>query len=444
MSQAALNLPLSSASRRDVFIRLSVMMFLQFFVWGAWYVSTGTFMSAAGMGDYGWAPYTLNPIAAMIAPFFLGLIADRFFASQRVLALMHLLGGLAMFAMPAAARSGPGPFLWLIFIHCLFYMPTINLTNSIAFANLADQEKQFPYIRVFGTAGWIVANLVISGIHADSAVTQYYVAGGAAVLLAVFSLALPHTPPPSKGKKASIGEIVGLDALTLFKSRSFAVFALCSFLISIPLAAYYGYAARMVGTILSVKLGRTDNLPSTATMSVGQGAEVVFMLVMPLFFARLGVKWMLAIGMLSWVVRYGLFALGAPAPMLWVVVIGIALHGLCYDFFFVTGFIYTDKRADKRIRGQAQGLLVLLTYGLGLGIGGYVSGLVFNHTVGAATGAAALPLYQKFWLYPAAFAAVVFLFFVAMFKDDSKEPPIELESVIARAEAQSPLPGTGA
>ncbi len=415
-------LPLQSTPA-DVQVRLSLMMFLEFFIWGAWYVTMGTFMTERGMSaKIGWA-YTLCPLAAMISPFFLGMIADRYFSSERVLAVMHLLGGLAMLAAPLAAGAGAMAFLGVILLHALFYMPTINLTNSIAFANLSNSEKQFPMIRVFGTLGWIAAGLTISFIGADRSATQFHVTAAAALLLAGISLVLPHTPPPSKGKVATAGEIMGLDALGLLKHRSFAVFAISSFLICIPLAAYYSFAARMVGD-----MGK----PVGSTMTIGQGAEVAFMLIMPLCFARLGVKWMLAIGMFAWVARYGLFAAAAPSGVMWMIVAGIALHGLCYDFFFVTGFIYTEKRAAKAIRAQAQGLIVLLTYGLGLGIGAYLAGELFNNIVGAAKGPAALPLYQKFWMWPCLFAAGVLVLFTLLFRDDSHEPPIGPESTEPR------------
>jgi nucleoside transporter len=440
MNETVLNsqasLPAGQTST-DVKIRLSIMMFLEFFIWGAWYVSMGPYMAARGMSDsdIGTA-YTLSPIGAIIAPFFLGLIADRFFSSERVLAVMSLLAGVAMLAVPAvAAKSGAGAFLWLILLHCICFMPTINLTNSVAFANLADQEKQFPLIRVFGTAGWIVANWTISLMGATTSATQFYITGGAAIALAAFSLVLPHTPPPSKGKKVSVGEIVGIDALKMFKSRSFAVFAICSFLISIPLAAYYNYAGRMINDILTVRDPAATTHPTTAWMSIGQAAEVLFMLVMPLFFRRLGVKWMLALGMFSWVVRYALFAAGAPHALLWVAMIGVALHGLCYDFFFVTGFIYTDKRAPKEIRGQAQGLLVLLTYGMGLGIGGKLVGELGQHIFGAATDAATrLSLFRQFWIWPCAFAAGVLVIFTLLFRDDSNEPPLAVVPAAAETE----------
>jgi nucleoside transporter len=394
-----------------VTISLSIMMFLEFFVWGAWYVTMSTFMTQQRMTSaIGWA-YMLCPIAAIISPFFLGLIADRFFASERVLAVLTILGGAVMFLVPAASHD-MHLFLLVILVHALCYMPTLGLTNTIAFANMTNQEKQFPLVRVFGTLGWIVAGLIISFLGVDKTATPFLLAGGAAVIMGVFSLFLPHTPPPAKGKQSSIGQILGVDALSLLKRPSFLVFALASFLICIPLAAYYSFAGRLVND-----LGK----PVGSTMSIGQAAEVIFMLLMPLFFARLGVKWMLAVGMLSWVLRYALFAAGAPHSVFWMIITGIALHGMCYDFFFVTGFIYTDKKASKEIRGQAQGLLVLITQGLGLGIGAYLTGDYFNRTVGAATGAAALPLYPKFWWSCAGFALIVLIIFVAAFRDDSNQ-----------------------
>lgn len=399
---------------------LSAMMFLEFFVWGAWYVTMSTFMTEEGMASkIGWA-YMLCPIAAIISPFFLGMVADRYFSSERVLAVLMLLGGAVMFLVPGAADRGVTPFLGVILLHALCFMPTLGLTNSIAFANMTNQEKQFPLVRVFGTLGWIVAGLLISFMGVDKTDMPFKLAGGAAVLMGLFSFALPHTPPPAKGKKASVGEILGVDALQLFRSRSFVVFAVASFLICIPLAAYYNYAGRMVNDF---------NRSVAGWMSIGQATEVVFMLLMPLFFARLGVKWMLAVGMLAWVARYALFAVGAPSSTFILIVLGIALHGLCYDFFFVTGFIYTDKRATKDIRGQAQGLLVLITQGLGLGIGAFLTGELFNRTVGTATGVAALTRYPQFWWVCAGFALVVLVLFVLLFRDDTKSATVEVPSV---------------
>jgi nucleoside transporter len=305
----------------------------------------------------------------------------------------------------------------MLLIHMLAYMPTLGLTNTVAFHAMTNSEKQFPLVRVFGTLGWIAAGLIISLVlKADKTATPFMLGGGAALFLGIFSFVLPHTPPPAKGKAARVGEILGADALSLFRSPSFTVFAIASFFICIPLAAYYGWAGRMVADFDRSVAG---------WMTIGQGAEVVFMLLMPLFFARLGVKWMLAVGMLSWVVRYALFAFGAPTSAFALIVLGIALHGMCYDFFFVTGFIYTDKRATKEIRGQAQGLLVLITQGLGLGIGAKIMGRLFDGTVGTATGPAARSLYPKFWWACAAFALVVLVIFVLLFRDDSKDQVVE-------------------
>ncbi len=413
--------PELSHTPRGALPLLSIMMFLEFFIWGAWYVTTSTFMTEAKMAPKIGLAYTLCPLAAIISPFFLGMVADRFFASEKVLGVLQILAGLMMFLVPSAAQRGSGPFLLVILCHALFYMPTLGLTNTIAFANLTNQEKQFPLIRVFGTLGWIIAGIIISAMGVDKTATPYLLAGGAAVLMGLFSFVLPHTPPPAKGKKASIGDILGVKALELFKNPSFVVFAIASFLICIPLAAYYNYAGRMVNDLQK---------PVAATMSVGQGAEVVFMLLMPLFFARLGVKWMLAVGMLAWVTRYALFAIGAPDAIFPLVVLGIALHGICYDFFFVTGFIYTDSKASKDIRGQAQGLLVLITQGLGLGIGAFLTGELFNDIVGETSGADALQRYPKLWWICGGFALMVLIGFVAFFHDrvratDAEPPSID-------------------
>ncbi len=426
-------------------IGLSVMMFLQFFVWGAWYVTVGNYMKAHGMFDQvGWA-YTVAPIAAIVSPFFLGFIADRYFPSERVLAALHLLGAVAMFLVPTAASIGPTAFILMLLVHTLCYMPTLGLTNTLAFHNIDDQEKEFPVVRVFGTIGWIVANVTVGTVFgADYSEAQFYITGVAGVVLGLFSFALPHTPPPSAGKKVTIREIAGLDTLALLKERSFAVFIVGSFLICIPLAAYYAFAPVYAG-----KVGFTS---PASTMSFGQGSEIVFMLLMPLFFARLGVKWMLFVGMAAWVVRYGLFAAANDGNMYMLVFLGILLHGICYDFFFVTGFIYTDKKCTKEMRGQAQGFLVLVTQGLGLGIGAQLMNrLVGYYTpqeakdLGAQSAAlakeafamtdqkAAKPLFdqadalaaqasqlmdwQMIWLIPCVAAAIVMILFGLLFND---------------------------
>jgi nucleoside transporter len=294
----------------------------------------------------------------------------------------------------------------------LAYMPTLGLSNTVAFHAMTNSEKQFPLVRVFGTLGWIVANIIVSRfMEADKLATQFYVTGVAGVALGVLSIFLPHTPPPAKGQPVSASSILGLDSLQLLRSPSFAIFIISSFLICIPLAAYYAYAPVFVDALAFKN--------PAFTMSFGQMSEVFFMLVMPLFFARLGVKYMLLVGMLAWVVRYGLFAAGAPGSVHWMAIVGILLHGICYDFFFVTGFIYTDKKAGNQIRAQAQGFLVLVTQGLGMLIGAQISGQIFNRVV-TGEGETLMKNWQQFWLIPCIAAAVVMVLFFLLFRDDTR------------------------
>lgn len=350
-------------------IKLSIMMFLQFFIWGSWYVTAPNYLGTIGFGatDFGWT-YSVGPIAGMISPFFVGMIADRFFAAQRVLAAMHIAGAALMFFATTMMKGGasPGAINWVFFGYMLTYFPTLALTNTLALKNMTNPEKEFPGIRVLGTIGWIVAGLSLSWLKFDNNINMFYLTVGASAALGLFSFTLPHTPPTQQGK-VTARQILGLDALALLKNRSYLVFLIASMLICIPLAFYYQITSRIV---------EMTGLPIGQTMSYGQMSEIFFMLVMPLFFARLGVKWMLAVGMLSWVIRYALFSIGAADEIRWMVLVGIILHGICYDFFFVTGQIYTDQAAPKQIRAQAQGLLVLFTLGLGMFIGAQVAGRI--------------------------------------------------------------------
>lgn len=352
-------------------LRLSIMMFIQFFIWGAWYVTAPLYLAKIGFTgtDFGWT-YSVGPIAGILSPFFVGIIADRFFSTERVLGAMHILGGGAMLAatsMMQAENPSPAMINLVFFCHMLCYYPTLALTNSLALQTMTNPEKQFPLIRVFGTIGWIIAGWVLSWQGWDSSINMFYLAGGAAVLMGVYSFFLPHAAPPAAGQDFSVREAFGLDALVLLKRPSFFVFMASSFLICIPLAFYYQMASKTVA--------QAELVPAF-TMSWGQISEIFFMLVMPLFFAFLGVKWMLAVGMLAWVVRYALFAMGASDEVMWMILGGVLLHGICYDFFFVTGQIYTDKTAPARIRSQAQGMLVLFTLGLGMLIGAQIGGQV--------------------------------------------------------------------
>jgi nucleoside transporter len=367
-------------------LKLSFMMFLQFGIWGAWYVTGPSYLSTIGFGgrDFGWM-YSVGPIAGMISPFFVGMIADRFFAGQRVLAAMHLLGAgfmlIAAFMMKGG--SSPGAINFVFFLYMLTYFPTLALTNTIAMRNMSNPETQFPGIRVLGTIGWIVAGLTLSWLGWSTKINMFYLVVGAAAVLGLFSLTLPHTPPAATGP-VSARQILGLDALVLLRDRSYLVFLICSLLICIPLAFYYQIAARMVEMMEFHRVGGFTEVAQAIgmgdaigmVMSFGQMSEIIFMLVMPFFFVRLGVKWMLAVGMLAWVLRYVLFSMGAPEEVRWMVLIGILLHGICYDFFFVTGQIYTDGKSPRHLRAQAQGLLVLFTLGLGMFIGAQTAGFI--------------------------------------------------------------------
>lgn len=426
----------------NVRIQLSVMMFLQFFIWGAWYVTAPNYLGTIGFGatDFGWT-YSVGPIAGMLSPFFVGMIADRFFPAQRVLAAMHLAGAGLMFVAATMMKSGstPNAINIAFFGYMLTYYPTLALTNTLAMRNMKDPEKEFPLIRVLGTIGWIAAGLTLTQVGWDTTINMFYLTAASALALGVFSFFLPHTPPEATGP-VSVRQILGLDAFVLLKNRSYLTFMVSSLLICIPLAFYYQIASRVV---------EMTGLPIGQTMSYGQMSEIFFMLVMPFFFARLGVKWMLAVGMLAWVLRYGLFALGAPDQVRWMIIVGIVLHGICYDFFFVTGQIYTDKVAPKQIRAQAQGMLVLFTLGLGMFIGAQVAGRIeAQHTTAeskafaaqmadASTDAEKADLRTKelqaiewkpLWGKPAIFAGAVMLVFIALFRDDRKHGKKEGDS----------------
>ena len=394
------------------------MMFLQFFIWGAWFVTIGVYLRQGMKFDAGLGTaYSVGPIAAIVSPVFLGLVADRFFPTQAVLGVMHLLGGMLMFLVPWSIKQemagAQGTFFAVLLAYSLCYMPTLGLSNTLAMRNITDSEKQFPMIRVFGTLGWIAAGFLVGTIlKADATALPMQIAGGTGIAMGIFSFFLPATPPPAKGQKASIGQALGLDAVGMLKDFNFLIFAIASLLICIPLQAYYAYAATFI----------TDaGFESAAgTMFWGQISEIFFMLIIPLLFSRLGVKWMLAIGMACWVLRYALFAMAAPAAVNWMIFGGIVLHGICYDFFFVTGQIYTDRKAPSAIRGQAQGLLVVLTQGLGMWIGAKINQSLFESKVGALSGSAALARWPQFWWLPASMAAGIFLIFIVLFREKTK------------------------
>lgn len=359
--------PVTAISDEPVTL-LSVMMFLQFFAWGAWFATLAAALDTAGLGAIIGDAYAAAPIAAIFAPLFLGLIADRWFASERVMGVLMLAGGGLMLAIPGIASGGAdnGPtIVWLITGHLLCYMPTLGLGNTIAFTHIHKQEH-FPKIRVWGTIGWIVAGLLVGILGWSNSFNIFWLGAGSSILLGLFCFVLPNTPPPLKGKPMDLRSLFMVDAFKLLSDFNFLVFAVCSTLICIPLAYYYG--------MTSTFLNQTGFAQSAATMTIGQMSEIFFMLLIPFFFRKLGLKIMILTGMGCWVVRYALFAFGAPAQVTWMLLLAVALHGICYDFFFVTGFMYTDQKAPKAIRGQAQGLLVFLTQGIGMFFGYKIMG----------------------------------------------------------------------
>jgi nucleoside transporter len=387
-------------------LRLSIMMFLQYFVWGAWYVTMGPYLNETVKFDgqqIGLA-YGSTALAAMISPFFVGMIADRFFSTEKLLAVLHLLGALLLFYV--SSLTSFGAFYAVLIAYTLCYMPTLALTNSLSFHQMTDPGKEFPFVRVLGTIGWIIASGLVEWLDYEKSSAMFITAAVSSLALGLFSFTLPHTPPSKLGHAVTVRDILGLDALKLMKNRSFAVFILGSFLVCIPLQFYYAFT--------NAYLSEISVSNATFKMSFGQMSEIGFMLVMPLFFARLGVKKMLLIGMAAWMIRYVLFAYGTDGPIMWMLYVGILLHGICYDFFFVTGQIYVDREAPSHLRGAAQGFIAFVTLGVGMFIGSYLSGLVVDlYRVEGA-----IPHdWFKIWLVPAVGAAVVLVLFALFFQD---------------------------
>ena len=391
--------------------RLSLMMFLQFFIWGSWSVTLGLVMSQHNMSLLIGDAFSAGPIASILSPFVLGMLVDRFFASQKVMAVMHLAGAAILWFVPQALMAQNGALLiGLLFGYTLCYMPTLALTNNIAFHSLSDKDKTFPVVRVFGTIGWIVAGIFIGVTGISDTTGIFTLAAIISVILALYSLTLPNTPAPAKGLPVKVRDLFCADAFALLKVRHFFVLSLCATLISVPLGTYYAYTASFLADA-----GVGD--VSTA-MSFGQMSEIFFMLVIPFLFRRLGVKYMLLIGMCAWFVRYAFFALGISEEGRFLLYLGILLHGVCYDFFFVVGFIYTDRIAGEKVKGQAQSMIVMFTYGIGMLLGSQISGALYNRLVAGQTVPQA---WTTFWWIPAVAAAVIAVIFLFSFKYDDKE-----------------------
>ena len=382
------------------------MMFLEFFVWGAWSVTLGTYLGTTLKfeGTQIGLIYGTTAIAAIVSPLLIGFIADRHFASQRVFSSLHLVGAALLFV--ASQLSEFGPLYFVLLAYALCYMPTLALANGIGFRHLENPDEEFPLIRVLGTIGWIAAGLTVGFLKIEDTTIPLQIAAGISILLAAFGLLLPDTPPAKRGQQ-SLAQMLGLDAFLLLKERSFLVLFTCSILISIPLAFYYNFT--------NLFLNETGIENAAGKMTLGQVSEVIFMLLMPLLFHRLGVKWMIAIGMAAWVVRYLLFALSVDQTTVWMLYGGIILHGICYDFFFVTGQIYANQRAPEELKNSVQGLMTLGTYGVGMLIGSFVSGW----TVTWFTADDGVKSWGLIWLVPAGMAFVVLILFLVLFKQNN-------------------------
>ncbi len=402
--------------------RLGFMMFLEYFMWGAWYVTLNTWLSTSlhFSGTQLGLAAGVTTIGAMVSPFFVGLIADRLFATQGLLAAMHGLGAILLYY--ASTQTDFGPFYVVILLYSLCYMPTMALTNSLAFRQMRDPQTEFGTIRVLGTLGWIVAGLLIGNLHIESTRMPMQIAAGASLLMAIYCLTLPHTPPLGKAEKVTLASIFPLEAVKLLGTRSMAIFAIASFLICIPLQFYYAFTNLFLN-----QLG-VDNAASK--MAGGQISELLCMLLIPWFFRRLGVKYMLVAGMSAWALRYVLFAFGDPGAGVWMLWAGILLHGICYDFFFVTGQIYIDRKARPELRAAAQGLMTFLTYGAGMFVGSWLSGAVVEHYSVAGIGEA-MHDWRAIWLFPAAMSAVILILFLVTFSDKERQQAAAAEAKLA-------------
>lgn len=388
--------------------QLSSMMLLQYFVWGCWYVTMGTYLMQTlnFNGEQVGHAYGTFAIAAMISPFFVGMIADKYFATERLLGALHLVGAFLLFGISQVETFWS--FYTLLLAYALCYTPTIALSNSLSFSQLKDPGAEFPSIRVLGTIGWIIAGLIIGFLGIEDKATFFKMAAVISAILGLYCFTMPHVPPKKNQEKKTISQILGLDAFSLFKEKDFAIMIVSSVLISIPLMFYYSFTNPFLN-----EAGMSN---AAGKMTMGQMSEIIFMLIMPFFFKRLGVKKMIMIGMAAWIARYLLFAYGNNDQLVWMFYLGIILHGICYDFFFVTGQIFVDRRAPENLRNSAQGLITFATYGLGFYIGTIASGKIVDAFVIGEN----LHDWNTIWLAPAGFSVLVLIFFTVLFKDKLK------------------------
>jgi len=406
--------------KSQIRVQLSVMMFLEYFIWGAWYVTMGIYLTKIGFqGKEIGQAYSTLAWGAIISSFFVSLVADRYFAAEKLAGILHILGGCTMYIVSQV--TNPDYFFWIVLLYTIFYTPTIALTNAISFHQTKESGKEFPQIRVLGTIGWIAAGIAISALNIETGPQPMQLAAGVSILLGIYCFFLPHTPPVSTGKKVHLKDIMGLEALKLMKSRSFAVLIICSLFITIPFAMYHPFTNMILN-----ELGIEN---AAGKMTMGQMSEVIFMIIMPFFFIRLGIKRMALIGMIAWVARYLLFSFGNNEELVFFFYIGIILHGICFDFFYVTGQIYVDKRATDSIRSGVQGFYTLITYGVGWLIGSLIGGWVLQkYQIADASQIVTGHFWPNVMRVPAIIAAVVAVVFWIFFKDEKDKARPENQS----------------
>ena len=395
-------------------VELSIFMFLQYFIWGAWYVSMGAYLNNVlkFTGQQVGAAYGAFAIGAMISPFFVGLIADRYFASEKLLAILGILGGLCMFVLAQAVDFGT--FYVVLIAYCATYAPTLALGNSLSLHHLADAKQDFPRVKIFSAVGWIAGGVTLSLLRGEQSATQFYLAGAGSVALGLFSLMLPHTPPKKVGQDVSIGEILGLDALALMKKPSFAIFIMCMFLVCIPL---YFYFVNM--GIYLTEIGWRD---FAGKLTLAQVSDVIFLFVLPVMLKRLGYKLTIAMGILAWSVRYFLLAgsVGSVELATLMIFSAILLHGICYDFLFIAGQLYVDGESNERIRGAAQGFIAFILWGVGAFVGTSLAGTVLGNYELSDSAGIVTHDWEAIWSLPAWGAVIVLVIFLLCFREPRK------------------------
>lgn len=407
--------------KTKIYLSLSFMMFLEFFIWGTWFVPLGNYLTTIGFqGDEVGRAFSTLAWGSIISAFFVSLIADKYFSAQKLTGILHLIGGALLFWV--SNITNPALFFWVLLVFNICYMPTVALTTTIALRHTPNAGKQFPRIRVLGTIGWIAGGILISALNLENGHMPMVLSAAVSIILGLYSFTLPATPPEKKNKATTLKEIIGLDALELMKNRSFAVLILGTLFISIPFAMYFPYANMVMNE------AGIDNV--AGLLSMGQMSEVIFMLLMPLIFIRLGIKRMLLMGMFAWVARYLLFAFGNNETLVWFFYLGIILHGICYDFFYVTAQIYVDKKAPMQFKASLQGLLTFMTYGVGWLIGTNLSGWELQRSQIMEGNQVTGHDWMSVLLLPAAIALIVAILFIIFFKDDKDIQKPEVETII--------------